>query len=61
MLGIVDIIGNIDARLHCTGEAFTKSCINCYDSTRWLRTRGILRDLVTRVGIYTARLIYVAA
>lgn len=37
-------------------EAFT-SCINCYDSTRRLRTRGILRDLVTRVGIYMARCI----
>lgn len=33
-LKIID--GIIDARLHCMGEAFTRSCINCYDSTRWL-------------------------
>lgn len=30
----------IDARARDIGEAFTKSCINCCDSTRWLRVVG---------------------
>lgn len=29
---------------------FTKSCINCCDSTRWLRAWRISSDSVTRVG-----------